>query len=192
MSNQVSESAQCDVVKKEDENSKLSLKWREVFKCLKLSVQAMYRSDLKPSPQSKEWMSEWDGFENFLLAQLSCLETIVENQGDPEKTDLPSVQLVLDQIRHCSATVWPGSVLIDVDYQQINKLVGRLKTIIDAVIPGCTDTSIPGSRQNAATKDLVSKEVWGWTHKALIQSPQRIKDIRCGATAPQELSDAVS
>ena len=163
-----------------DHQKDVSKVWEETFAKLRICVASMYQSGFKPAPQSKEWKDDWDGMEKWLQAQILILEGIVKNQHDSARLEIPSVMLMLEQVEHCSPTVWPGSVLIDVDFVQVNRLIGILKTIADASIVGDA---------NKAVKDLITRSVWDWVNKALIQSPQKIKDIRSIESAPQELID---
>jgi hypothetical protein len=109
----------------------------------------------------------------------------IEEQISPELLR-ESVRLVLEQEK-LNTSLAPGYIFISVDYHQVNKLVGRLKTIIDAAIPSGTNSVVAQDRQCMAIKDLLSKEVWGWINNSFNQTPQKIKDVKAIESAPSEL-----
>jgi hypothetical protein len=103
---------------------------------------------------------------------------VVKKDEIPPKLLRESVRLVLEQEKQIPSPA-PGYIFISIDYNQINKLVGRLKTIADAI--GLA------AEQNKAVKDLLLKEVWNWVNNSFNQTPQKIKDVKAIESAPSEL-----
>jgi hypothetical protein len=80
--------------------------------------------------------------------------------------------------------------LIELDPNQVNRLIGKLKTIIDAAIPSGTDSTVSHDRQAMAIKDLISQEVWSWVGKQN-NSDQRIRDLNEAHSVPEESREAI-
>lgn len=118
---------------------------------------------------------------------------VIKYVDEAKKQDeLPcrSVELIKLQIEATSVCVRPGYVLIELDPNQVNRLIGKLKTIIDAAIPSGTDSTVSHDRQAMAIKDLISQEVWSWVGKQN-NSDQRIRDLNEAHSVPEESREAI-